>query len=286
MDRLLADELKHRWGEVEAGRLTADAFAVEQDRLLDVYRRWWTEALQRPGEPDLAESLVGELAAYTGTSDREVIRARCRQAVLAIRDQWQRSVDPADPKAIEQFYDQTEAHLYELMWWHTLAEDVSPLAYVTALDFGRRHGCSRYLDFGSGVGSGGLLFARNRFAVTLADISSSLLRFCRWRFEQAGLPLRAIDLKSAPLPEAAFDLVTAMDVFEHLTDPLEVVDAIHRALRPGGYLFGRFAAEEDPMRPQHIVLDFAPVFAHLRARGFTEVWRDEWLWGHQVFQRA
>ncbi len=285
MDRLLADELRHLWSEVDAGRLPVERFTAEQERLLGIYRGWWTAALRRPGEPDLAESLVGELAAYTGASDRDAVRARCRQAVEAIRDEWHRTVDPADRKAVVRFYDETEAHLYELMWWHTLAEDLSPLAYVTALDFGRRHGCSRYLDFGSGVGSGGLLFAHNGFAVTLADISSSLLEFCRWRFEQAGRPVRTVDLKSAPLPDAAFDIVTAMDVFEHLTDPTEGVDAIHRTLRPGGYLFGRFAAEEDPLRPQHIVLDFEPVFARLRERGFTEVWRDGWLWGHQVFQR-
>ncbi len=285
MDRLLPDQLQHLWSEVDAGRLTAEAFTAEQDRLLGIYKKWWTEALRRPGEPDLEESLVGELAAYAGASDHETVRARCRQAVAAIRNDWNDTVDPADATAVERFYDKTEAHLYELMWWHTLSEDLSPLAYVTALDFGRRHDCSRHLDFGSGVGSGGLLFARNGFDVTLADISSTLLRFCRWRFAQAGLLLRTIDLKSTPLPEAAFDIVTAMDVFEHLTDPMDVVDAIHRALRPGGYLFGRFAAEEDPMRPQHILLDFAPVFARLRERGFTEVWRDSWLWGHQVFQR-
>ena len=32
-------------------------------------------------------------------------------------------------------------------------------------------------------------------------------------------------------------------------------------------------------------LDFAPTFARLRELGFVEAWRDEWLWGHQVFQK-
>jgi hypothetical protein len=68
-------------------------------------------------------------------------------------------------------------------------------------------------------------------------------------------------------------------------DPVEALNELHRSLKPGGYLFGRFAAEEDETHPQHIVHDFAPTFARLAELGFKEVWRDEWLWGHQVFQK-
>jgi hypothetical protein len=32
-------------------------------------------------------------------------------------------------------------------------------------------------------------------------------------------------------------------------------------------------------------MDFAPTFHKLDELGFVEVWRDEWLWGHQVFQK-
>ena len=94
-----------------------------------------------------------------------------------------------------------------------------------------------------------------------------------------------LDLKEVDLPANAFELITTMDVFEHLADPLDAVDRMAAALTPGGYIFGRFAAEEDVERPQHIVFDFEPTFRRLADFGFTEVWRDEWLWGHQVFQK-
>jgi hypothetical protein len=57
-------------------------------------------------------------------------------------------------------------------------------------------------------------------------------------------------------------------------------------LKPGGYIYGRFAAETDRERPQHIVLDFQPVFDRFAQLGIKEVYRDDWLWGHQVFQKA
>ena len=81
--------------------------------------------------------------------------------------------------------------------------------------------------------------------------------------------------------------VTAMDVFEHLDDPLEAIDTIDAALKPGGYVYGRFDCDhEDADRPQHIQSDFASVFAHFTKRGFAKVWKDEWFWGHQVFRKA
>jgi 16S rRNA G1207 methylase RsmC len=67
--------------------------------------------------------------------------------------------------------------LYELMWWHTLGEDVSPLAYVLALRLAQQDGCQSFLDFGAGVGSGGILFARHGLQAALVDVSSSLLHF-------------------------------------------------------------------------------------------------------------
>jgi hypothetical protein len=77
-----------------------------------------------------------------------------------------------------------------------------------------------------------------------------------------------------------------MDVFEHLVDPVETVERLWAALKPGGYLFARLSGEENEDRPQHIVRDFEPTFARLRALGFVQVWEDTWLWGHQVFRKS
>jgi len=153
-------------------------------------------------------------------ADPAEIEARCARAVAVLKGEWQAKVIPGSRDSIERFYDESQSTIYELMWWHTLTEDASPLSYVTALHFARRHGGRRYLDFGAGVGSGSILFARHGFDVTLADISSTLLRFSAWRLDQRRLPATYVDLKTAELPAGAFDLVTAMDVFEHLVDPV------------------------------------------------------------------
>ena len=80
-------------------------------------------------------------------------------------------------------------------------------------------------------------------------------------------------------------MILAMDVFEHLTDPVATVDNLYRALRPGGVLFARIQVEDAGEHPQHIVQDFGTTFARMRELGLVETWRDTWLWGHQLFEK-
>ena len=281
----LAGQLRDLWARVEAQDITSEAARATQERLLAGYRQIWREALLLEGERDLTHSTLTELARRSQNQDLASVRRRCEDAVTSLKQAWDKDVKTVDTPHVERFYDRTELFIDELMWWHTLKDDDTPLAYVAALKFAAVHRARTILDFGSGVGSGGLLYVRHGFDVTLADISSVLLEFCSWRFKQRDLPARFIDLKVERLPRNAFDFITAMDVFEHLTEPLGAVDTLADVLKPGGYIFGRFASEIDPDRPMHIVQDFGPVFARFAEKGFTEVWRDDWLWGHQVFRK-
>jgi SAM-dependent methyltransferase len=51
-----------------------------------------------------------------------------------------------------------------------------------------------------------------------------------------GLPVLRGDATSLPLADRSLDLVTALDVLEHLTDDRAAVAELHRVLRPGGHL--------------------------------------------------
>lgn len=285
MEQLLPDRLKALWQLVDRGVMTAEALRAEQAQRLDDCRAVWAEALRLEGHHDLQESLLTELGDYVGCHDLDQVERRCRDAVAALKREWDEGVNRGSRASIERFYDQTQATLYELMWWHTLIDDASPLAYVLALEYAGRHGCRRYLDFGSGVGSGAILFSRHGLDVAVADISTPLRDFCRWRLARRRLKATEFDVKTTSVPRERFDMITAMDVFEHLVDPVETAHQLWDALRPGGFLFARFGCEPDEDHPMHIVEDVEPTLARLRELGGIEVWRDEWLWGHQVFQK-
>lgn len=281
---LLPDRLRELWGEVAAGRLGQEAATVEQERLLEACRAVWRNALSCDGETDLRTSLLREVAAYYGIADLTEVERRFTGAVDTMRHEWQEEINPQQRASIESFY-QSATLVYDLMDWHSLRADTGPLAYVLGLEIAHAHQAQTCLDFGSGVGSGALLFARAGIEMTLADISSTLLDFARWRFARRGLSARFLDLHQTPLPEAGFDIILAMDVFEHLVDPVETVERLWRALKPSGLFFTRIHAKEDADRPQHIVRDFAPTFARMRELDLVETWQDTWLWGHQLFEK-
>ncbi len=285
MEKLLPDRLKELWRSVEEKKLSPEGFAAQEQSLLGEYKKLWTEALVLKGRRNLEDSFVHELGLYTGCDDPEKIRGLCRRAVDVLAEERRTRVDPADRGSVEKFHNETETEIYEPLWWHALGDDLSPLAYVAALQLAQRERCRTCLDFGAGVGSGTILFARHGFDAALADISTPPLDFCRWRLGLRNLSCDLYDLKTTTLPRAAFDMITAMDVFEHLADPVGTVELLSASLRPGGLLYGRFHAEHDDDRPLHVVADFAPTLRRLDELGFVQVWQDEWLWGHQVFQK-
>lgn len=282
---LLPDRLRELWGSVDAGKTDRAAAAAEQERLLGELRERWRLALVTGGETDLRRSLLGEVARFRGIGDLGEVERGFDGALGILREDWEKEVQRVEAASVARYYENATI-IDELMDWHTLRDDTGPLAYVIALDVARREGVGRCLDFGSGVGSGALLFRAAGIDTALADISSTMLDFCRWRFASRALAVETFDLKRDKLPPASFEMVLAMDVFEHLVEPIEVVDSIHATLAPGGFLYARIHAEEDADRPQHIARDFAPTFAHMKALGWTEVWNDGWLWGHQLFRKG
>jgi len=282
---MIADQLCALWEAHQSSGEPYDQFATQEAALIEAYRGIWTDALALPG-CDLPESVVRELMSLEKTGNEEQVKELCREAVQRMKNTWLEEVDPGRPETITAFYDQNRVYIFELMWWHTLTEDPSPLGYVSALHLACRHGKTRFMDFGAGVGSGALLFARHGFEVTLADISETLLDFSARRLGQRGVPAHFVDLKKAALPHESYDFVAAMDVFEHIADSAPTVKMLGECLLPGGILFGRFHSEEDEDRPQHIAMDFQETFRQLEECGFREIWRDRWLWGHQAFQKS
>jgi 2-polyprenyl-3-methyl-5-hydroxy-6-metoxy-1,4-benzoquinol methylase len=285
LQTLVPDRLAELCQNVAAGEMSREDYVCEQERLLEPYRVEWKKALLCDGETDLRASLLKEVAAYYHDSNLTDIDRSCDLAVDTLKSEWERTVDSRQRSSIERFYE-TEAHIYDLINWHTLRDDSGPLAYVLALQIARSHNIRNCLDFGSGVGSGGLLFCRADIDTTLADISTTLLDFAQWRFDRRRVRGRFVDLKDMPLPEGRFDMILAMDVFEHLVDPVEVVKQLWCAMKPGGLLFARIHAEMSPSHPQHIVEDFGPTFTRMEELGFVETWRDRTLWGHLLFQKC
>jgi len=88
----------------------------------------------------------------------------------------------------------------------------------------------RILDVGCGTGAN--LQMLSQFGVAEGvDVSEEALDFCRAR----GLPqVKLGAAESLPYEDKSFDLVTGLDVVEHLDDDIAGLREMRRVLRPGG----------------------------------------------------
>jgi mycofactocin system glycosyltransferase len=228
-------------------------------------REIWAKALVIRPHSDLRASLIGELAEYLGKPENEVFE-RCREAASELAGAWHAAA-PREAEQVSDFYRHTDAYLYDLTWWHALADDESALSQVEALELAKGYRARTVLDFGSGIGSLGLLFAHNGLDVTLAEINPALNDYARWRFDRRDLSACFLNGGSEVLPEAAFDFISAVDVLEHVPEPRSMLMKLAAALRPGGTLFIHMPTEADHSRPMHLWHDPNAILCHLGEAG-------------------
>jgi SAM-dependent methyltransferase len=90
----------------------------------------------------------------------------------------------------------------------------------------------RVLDIGCGTGA--MLQQLERYGrAEGVDSDGDAVRFCRDRGIER---VRRLEGDGLPWESATFDLVTALDVIEHIDDDVAMLGEIHRVLRPGGML--------------------------------------------------
>src|SRR5438128_1385785 len=129
-----------------------------------------------------------------------------------------------------------QQHTYSIMyqveehhWWFAGRRRIIE-RFVTAVcrEIGKRK--PRILDVGCGTGANLQMLAKHG-ASEGVDVSSEALEFCRAR----GLSkVKQGAAEALPYEDASFDLVTGLDVVEHLDDDMAGLSEMRRVLRPGG----------------------------------------------------
>jgi 2-polyprenyl-6-hydroxyphenyl methylase/3-demethylubiquinone-9 3-methyltransferase len=140
----------------------------------------------------------------------------------------------ADPAELEKFSNL--AH----RWWDPAGEfkplhDINPLR----LDWIAQHAPlegARVLDVGCGGGILAEAMARRGAKVTGIDLAEKALRVAQLHLLESKLDIR-YEMSSVEEVAGQFDLVTCMELLEHVPDPAAMVAACARLVRPGGQVF-------------------------------------------------
>lgn len=146
------------------------------------------------------------------------------------QEQWNKDpagshyVKDAAPHTLEWFLE-VERYRYD---------DYAPWMKET-MEFDR-HGGKQVLEIGGGIGTDLAQFAQGGSIVTDVDLSAGHLALAQENFRLRGLNGRFIhhDAERLPFDDASFDVVYSNGVIHHTPNTAQVVDEIHRVLRPGG----------------------------------------------------
>ncbi len=99
---------------------------------------------------------------------------------------------------------------------------------------------ARVLDVGCGGGLLSEALAREGADVTAIDLAPDLVKVAKLHRLESGVQvdyrLSAVEALAAEMP-GAFDVVTCMEMLEHVPEPASVIDACATLLKPGGRLF-------------------------------------------------
>jgi 2-polyprenyl-6-hydroxyphenyl methylase/3-demethylubiquinone-9 3-methyltransferase len=95
------------------------------------------------------------------------------------------------------------------------------------------------LDVGSGAGFFSNAAAQAGHDVTGLDISLTSLKVAEMMDVTGRVKYVEGDAYRMPFAKESFDVVVAMDLFEHVSDPEKIISEMSRVLRPGGLLFFR-----------------------------------------------
>lgn len=99
---------------------------------------------------------------------------------------------------------------------------------------------ARVLDIGCGGGILAESLTRHGARVTAIDMADAPLAVARIHLLKSGLEVeyrRGTAEQEASSAPAAYDIVTCLEMLEHVPDPSSVVEACARLVRPGGHVF-------------------------------------------------
>ncbi|WP_456418339.1 bifunctional 2-polyprenyl-6-hydroxyphenol methylase/3-demethylubiquinol 3-O-methyltransferase UbiG [Thiolapillus sp.] len=153
-----------------------------------------------------------------------------------MQNQSHHNVDPSEINKFEELASR---------WWDPNSEfkplhEINPLRLAYIEQHAGALGGKKVLDVGCGGGILAESMAEKGAHVTGIDMGEANLEVARLHLLESG---RDVDYRQVPVEQLAgempaqFDLVTCMEMLEHVPDPSSIVTACATLVKPGGLVF-------------------------------------------------
>lgn len=212
---------------------------------------------------DKAEGKGGylELKEYLGNLFKEYF-----DSSWALAEEWL-GLEPKTKKEIASFYKKTTNYLYNLVIWYESGD-----RYNFTNDFENirdRFKVKSLIDYGCGVGNDGLALMEKDLKVYFVDYDCPSVEFLKWRLLRRGLKADVLDVeKIGELPPG--DMFLAIDVLEHMVDPMLVVDLLSDKTRVFAHR-SEFGNKAGGRHPCHFDFDEYRLGEALKFKGFKHL---------------
>jgi 2-polyprenyl-3-methyl-5-hydroxy-6-metoxy-1,4-benzoquinol methylase len=192
------------------------------------------QVLDRVG---LNRSWFRELSAYYRGITIQEFWVRYTIGRMEAATLWERKPRTSETD-YRSFYAETDYFVLRQMYYHR-----NDCYHVVASSMRRAGREGDVCEYGGGVGpvTAWLRPRFPRWRYTLVDLPSPMLEFARWRFRR----FPSVETKEAGLGSdlpliRAYDVITCLDVLEHVVNPRDVVRHLVGHLKPGGTLHLNF----------------------------------------------
>jgi 2-polyprenyl-3-methyl-5-hydroxy-6-metoxy-1,4-benzoquinol methylase len=234
----------------------------------------WSDILTDGRNMPPTQAVLHQLADYSGCSLDEVREIVSNTNEIS-KQKWSEA-DRSTPEGLRAFYSSVTNWVFGNISYHARQaegrEGPYPAFPIQVADALKTLKPGHHLDFGSGVGTASLLFQRFGWTISLADISTPLLDFARWRLSRLNIRADFIDLNKDKLQERQYDLITAFNTMAHVPDVLQTVSELRGALKPGGLLvFDIDARKPAPGNEWFLYQHPYQVLRGIRALGFSRM---------------
>lgn len=203
--------------------------ASDWPSLRDLVCRRRKQVLDRLG---LNRGWFRELSAYHRGMTLQEFWVRYTLGRMDAATLWERKPRSTEPD-YHSFYKETPYFVLRQMYYHR-----NDCYHVLAASMRRPTG--DFCEYGGGVGpiTAWMLRRFPRWRYTIVDLEESpVLEFARWRSRRhPNVDTRSPGLGGELPLTRGYDVITCLDVLEHVVNPLEVVRHLVEHLQPGGTL--------------------------------------------------